>query len=300
MHIRLCRVTLLALAAALLAVAPGCARRSATPSPTPGSPTASQTTLPPVASEPSITPVPTNPVVPSTVAVGVYFTRGEKVAVARRTVPGPALASGAMKALLAGPTAAEKADGLETQIPTGTKLLGIAVSNGTATVDLTRSFESGGGTLSMTMRIAQVVGTLTRFPTIKRVAFKLDGVAVESIGGEGLIVSPPVDRGDYEDAFPAILPEEPLPGTRVARPLVVAGTANTFEAEFRVSVRNAAGKVIADQGVMATSGSGTRGTFRATVPYPAGHAGKGTIRFYEPSAKDGTPINVIDVPVTLR
>lgn len=297
-HIR--SVTLVALTAVLVVSAAGCARRVYAPSaPKPGSTAVSQTTPPPTTEPTTTSPAPA-PDAARTVPVGVYFTRGEKVAVARRTVAAPALAANAMKALLAGPTAAEKAEGLDTQIPAGTKLLGIVVRNGTATVDLSKRFESGGGTLSMTMRIAQVVGTLTRFPNIKRVAFKLDGVAVESIGGEGLIVSPSVDRADYEDAFPAIVPEVPLPGTQVPRPLVVAGTANVFEAQFRVSVLDAAGKVIADRAVTASAGTGTRGTFRAAVPYPANHAGKGIVRFYERSAKDGTPINVIDVPVTLQ
>lgn len=294
------RVALVALTAVLVVSFAGCARRGPAPlSPQPRPPSTSQTTLPPTTEQPTVSPVP-SPSASRAVDVGVYFTRGEKVVPAPRALNAPALASNAMKALLAGPTAAEKADGLDTQIPAGTKLLGIAVRNGTATVDLSKRFESGGGTLSMTMRIAQVVGTLTRFPNIKNVAFKLDGAAVESIGGEGLIVSPAVDRADYEDAFPSILPEVPLPGTRVARPLVVAGSANVFEAQFRVSVLNAAGKVIADQTVTATAGTGTRGTFRATVPYPAIHAGNGIVRFYEPSSKDGTPINVIDVPVTLQ
>jgi len=276
----------------------GCGSRAPAPTPPVQTPTV---TVTPTTPPPATTPTPTPP--PQTarqVPIRAYFVRDEVIAVVGRTSPSSAVAAEAMKALLSGPTAAEKTAGVTTQIPAGTRLLGVNIANGTATVDLSKRFESGGGSLSMTLRVAQVVTTLTQFPTVKRVTFRIDGNAVESIGGEGVVVAPSVDRADYESVMPPILAETPVPGQKVARPVLVAGTANVFEAQFRASVLNAAGKVIADVPIKATSGSGTRGTFRERIPYPAGHAGKGTIRFYDPSEKDGSPEDIVDVPVTLR
>ena len=51
-------------------------------------------------------------------------------------------------------------------IPAGTRYLGVEVSGGVATVDLSREFESGGGSLSMISRVAQVVFTVTRIDGI--------------------------------------------------------------------------------------------------------------------------------------
>ena len=48
-----------------------------------------------------------------------------------------------------------------------------------------------------------------------------------------------------------------------------------------------------------TSGSGTRGTFDVTIPYPGGHGGRGKLVVFESSAKDGSRINVVPIPVTL-
>lgn len=197
-----------------------------------------------------------------------------------------------------GPDAQERAGGLATAIPAGTEVNGVWVANGVATVDLSRAFESGGGSASTTLRVAQVVHTLTQFPTVERVAFRLDGEPVDAIGGEGVVVSPPVDRGDFEDQAPAILVESVGPGDVVESPLRVTGTANTFEATLNLRLVTAAGAVLHDDFVTATAGTGTRGTFEKTIEFDA--AGDATLVAYERSAEDGSEINVVEIPIVLR
>lgn len=233
--------------------------------------------------------------------VRVYFAQGEHVGVVRREIaPTKAVATAAMQQLLAGPTAQEQAWGFSSEIPPGTRLLGVEVSRGTARVDLSSEFDDGGGTLSMTMRLAQVVYTLTQFPTVQRVEFLMDGSRVDAFGGEGIVLTSPQTRADFEDVTPAILVEEPTPGATVRSPLRLRGTANTFEAMFRASVEDASGKVVLDVPVMATSGTGTRGTFDVVLPFALGDAGPGALVVYEPSAADGSPINVVRIPIVLE
>ena len=50
---------------------------------------------------------------------------------------------------------------------------------------------------------------------------------------------------------------------------------------------------------MATSGSGTRGTFDTSVPYTVSRGQYGTLRVYNPSAKDGSPEDIRDYRVWL-
>src|SRR5919108_1009328 len=122
----------------------------------------------------------------------VWFHRGEQLYVVTRTQnPTPRVGTAALEALLAGPDDGERAGGVQTQIPVGTQLLSLAVDKGIATVDLTSEYESGGGTASMTMRLAQVVCTVDQFPTVKGVLFKLDGEAVDVLGGEGIVIDHP-------------------------------------------------------------------------------------------------------------
>jgi germination protein M len=107
-----------------------------------------------------------------------------------------------------------------------------------------------------------------------------------------------VDRADYEDLSPAVLVESPRWGEAASLPLRVTGTANTFEAEFRLELKDSSGKVVADRQVMATSGSGTRGTFDAALSGTAS-PGTATLVAYTLSAQDGSRRNEAVVRVTL-
>ncbi len=236
----------------------------------------------------------------NTMTISVYFTSGEKIAAAHRVIAKTqGTGQAAMLALLAGPTAEETASGLVGAIPQGTRLLGLTIKNGVATVDLSKEYESGGGSLSMSMRVAQVVYTLTQFPTVSKVSFELEGQPVIALGGEGLILDHPTGRADYEDLTPAILVESPAVGDTVKSPMHVTGSANTFEATFTLDLLDANGQVMAEKQVMATSGTGTRGTFAVDVPFTLAESGGGTLKVFELSAKDGSPINVVEVPIKL-
>lgn len=277
----------------------GLASPSTTPSATAtAEPTATATTEP--TPTPEATPTET-PDTEETRQVTVYFLRDEKIAAASRSVPAADLrrATEALEELLKGPTEAERAAGLSTAIPEGTELRGVNIENGVATVDLSGTFESGGGSFSMGARLAQVVYTVTQFPTVQEVQFRLDGEPVEVFGGEGIILDHPVGRANYEDFTPAILVESPMVGDVVESPVRIHGTANTFEATFQIQIIDAGGDMIVDQFVTATSGSGIRGTFDVTIPFTAQAAGEGLLRAFEYSAKDGSEINIVEIPVQL-
>lgn len=233
-----------------------------------------------------------------TTTVRVYLSRGEYLGVAARTVPETkAVATAAMQELLAGTSAAEQGWGLSSQIPAGTKLRGLTVNDGTARVDLSGEFAAGGGTLSATMRLAQVVYTLTQFPSVQRVVLLIDGTQIDVFSGEGIVLDHPQTRADYEPVLPAIFVESPVPGETVSSPIRLRGTANTFEASFMVRIEDANGATLNEVPAMATSGTGTRGTFDVSVTYPLASAGAGWVVVYESSAKDGSEINTVAIPV---
>lgn len=270
-------------------------------------PSATETTTAPATSAPPQTTSPTPSATPSsspsstkTLTVALYFLRGEDVGVAHRTIPYTmATGSAAMKLLVEGPNAEEKAAGLGTTIPAGTKFLGLVIKDGVATVDLSSTYASGGGSLSMFTRLAEVVYTLTQFPTIKGVEFKLDGEKVTVFSGEGIALDHPQTRADYEDQTPAILVENPAVGDTVSSPMRLKGTANVFEAVFQMRLVDANGKVLAKGMVQATSGTGTRGTFSTPVLF-APTTPTGTLVVYEVSMKDGSHINVIKIPLAFE
>ena len=279
-----------AFAAALVLLAAGC-----------GGGTSAYETPATTAAPPAPAPGTTATVPAEQTSFRVYFVRGERLGVAGRSVAKTqAVAAAALAALLAGPTAAERGDaGLGSEIPPDTRLLGVAVADGVATVNLSRTFESGGGSLSMQLRVAQVVFTLTQFPTVDRVRFQLDGAAAPAIGGEGVVVDPAVGRADFEAQAPAILVESPVPLERVSSPLRIRGSANVFEATFSAVLADASGAKLAEQVVTATSGTGERGTFDAELSFDALGPGRLVLTVFALSAKDGSRQDVVEIPLEL-
>ncbi len=142
----------------------------------------------------------TTPGSSTTSEVVVYFTRGEKIVPVKRSVPRvPRIGAEAVKTLVAGPTAADTADGLGTAIPPETRFHALTIADGIARVDLSKAFESGGGTLSLSLRLAQVTCTLDQFDSITGVRFLLDGELVNVFSGNGIVLDQPVGCGDYAD-----------------------------------------------------------------------------------------------------
>ena len=231
----------------------------------------------------------------------VWFTRGESLFMVKRTQEAtPRIGTAAMESLIAGPSTQEQAAAVGSQIPAGTQLLELNVDNGVATVDLTSEFESGGGSASMNMRIAQVVYTLTQFPTVKGVLFQLDGQRVDVLGGEGVIVDQPVTRKDYRSLLPAILVTSPQIGEKVGNPVTVSGTANVFEANVTVEIVDASGKVLGHTFTTATCGTGCRGTFSVEVPYEVSSATRALIIVHDDDAAGtGTFPHEVRIPVVL-
>jgi germination protein M len=270
-------------------------------------PSTTPSTAPSATAGPSTAPTPTPaPSSADTMIVRVYFVLAgepgtEGLVPLLRVVPrSVAVATAAMNQLLEGPTASEAGDRTITSaIPDGTHLLGLTIKDGVATVDLSTEFDSGGGTASMQYRLGQVVYTLTQFTTVKSVLFQVEGTTVTVFGSEGIVLDGPQARADYTDLLPAIFVDRPAYGAALGYPGRVTGNANVFEATFRMAVLDGSGKVLTDEMVMATCGTGCRGTFDVTLKYSVPKAGWGTLRVYDLSAKDGTPENVRDYPVWL-
>jgi Sporulation and spore germination/Immunoglobulin-like domain of bacterial spore germination len=251
----------------------------------------------------TVSPTPTPTSAPGgATSVKIYlFMDGKLVPVRRQVDETRAVGRAALNALFEGPTADESAASppLTTSVPDGTILLGLDIADGLATVDLSREFESGGGSASMFGRLAQVVYTLTQFPTVKQVAFQLDGEPVTVFSGEGIVLDEPSDRGDYEAFLPSVLVERPSWGATIGNPVRVSGIANVFEAVFFVEVRDADGDTLAKERVMATCGTGCWGTFDVTIPYAVSRRQEGSVATYNLSAMDGSIEDLRSYPVTL-
>ncbi|GAA3872966.1 hypothetical protein GCM10022381_14980 [Leifsonia kafniensis] len=102
------------------------------------------------------------------------------------------------------------------------------------------------------------------------------------------------------EADPLISFERPVEGTTVSVPFLVAGSANTFEAALTVEASVAGGGILCALDLLATSGSGTPGTWQGTIAFPPPEsAGSVTLRAYAHSAKDGSPTDLVAQTITV-
>ncbi|TDB78573.1 spore gernimation protein [Micromonospora sp. KC723] len=247
---------------------------AATPEPPP--------TSPPAPSRPTARSTPPAPPRPpaGTVAVELWYVRDGRITPTRRTRPATLATSRlALDELAAGPTAVEASVGLGTLVPAGVEVT--RITDGTA---LLATVPTPGGPAAARLREAQIVWTLTQFPTVRRVRF---GTAA------------PVDRADYTDLLPPIVVATPAIGALVTSPVTVAGTADVFEATVNVRVLDASGREIATTFTTATCGTGCRRDYHVSVGYRLDREQAGTVEVYEVSPADGSRTKLVAVPVRL-
>lgn len=234
------------------------------------------------------------------VSYEVWFHQGEYLFPTYRTeATGPAVGRAAVEALFAGPSDEEAQADVQSQVPSGTRLLGLDIEGGVATVDVSREFESGGGSLSVRMRVAQLLHTLTQFPSVDRVVLWIEGEHKDAISGEGIPTDEPLRPKDFADLFPAITVSGPRIGDVVDNPVTITGTANVFEATVSIRIRDEAGEVIAETFTTASCGTGCRGDYEAVVRYQVADSQEGVIEVFESSAEDGSVTKLVRIPVTL-
>lgn len=260
--------------------------------------------------------MPPTPTANGTTIVRVYFFLSGPdhsaglVPVLREVPATPALARAAMDALFDGPEPRERdaSPPISSRVPAGSKLLGLAIEDGVATVDLSGEFESGGDSASHIGRLGQVVYTLTQFSTVRSVAFRVEGRPVRTFGSDGVVLEGPVGRAGlvdvepfqsmFEGVLPAIFVDGPAWGAELGNPGRLIGTANTYERWFMVAVFDATGRGLNEVG-HDTCGTGCRGTFDVTVGYAVSRPQWGTLQVRDGDESGATEAIIREYPVWL-
>lgn len=132
----------------------------------------------------------------------VYFTRSgpsgqiELVAVERPVPAAPdpeTRLARALEALLQGPTPQERQGSrpLMTQLPQGTRLLGVRIEGDTGYLDFSRELEQTAGTMRLSGLLRQIVFTATEVAPVRRVVLLVEGDRVGTeqhpFTGDGLL-----------------------------------------------------------------------------------------------------------------
>ena len=92
--------------------------------------------------------------------------------------------------------------------------------------------------------------------------------------------------------------DTPTAGDRVSSPVTVRGRILAFEAVFKVTIFDAAGNTIADARGMSAEGTALS-PFEVQVPFSVTTETPACMWVYAPSARDGSPENVVQIPLRL-
>ena len=196
----------------------------------------------------------------------------------------------ALRALLGGPDASERALGDTTSIPAGSQVLDAQVTGSTATVRLDAAFAAAAAPPALRAREAQVVFTATQFPGIDRVVIAAGGTPTTAA----------LTRLDLTDVLDTVLTDTPAAGEVVTSPMPVSGMSDTFEAHVRLRLRDAAGHVLADTATDATSGNGVWGTFATRLTFSTPATATGTLEVFDASQGDSAGAHGQTIPVRFR
>ncbi len=223
-----------------------------------------------------------------TMPVRAYFYLGAALVPVVVDVPKTgAVATAATRALLAGPPT-----GYTTSLTAGTKLDQLTIASGTARANFSPR-------LAVATRAAQaqIVYTLTQFPTVTGVIVNAGGSPVPLSNGAETPISGPATRTDYRDLTQdaQIFVSAPLRDSTVTSPVKILGTASVFEGTLSLEVWKD-GKRIATASITASQGAPGRGPFQDALNLAPG---KYRLVFYEPSAADGSHLHTTTVEITV-
>lgn len=186
-------------------------------------------------------------------------------------------------------------------LPPGTRLLGIIVKEGLATVNFSADvLNANVGSTGEALGIQSIVNTLTEFPEIREVSFQveggLDSRAQDWWGHMGLFQQPFKRNLDMVNE-PAIWVTHPVPGQAAGVPLLVKGSARVFEGAVSARLIDPSGKILAKESAVASRGAPGRGDFEMKLTYAPPGKGSGVLEVYWTSPRDGSQLDTVKIAI---
>ena len=186
----------------------------------------------------------------------------------------------------------------QNSIPEAVRVINTSIDGSVLTVEMNEAFLDGaGGLLADFTMLNQLIYQLTHqgLEDLK-VLFTVNSEPITEFGTDGLDLSQPVGRDTFIDDLALIFVTSPIVESQGA--YHVAGVSNTFEAVLALRVLDGSGEVVHEQFIQATDGSGTWGTYEATVDANLIVPGESSIMLFSYSPEGGDRlIDVIEVPI---
>lgn len=188
-------------------------------------------------------------------------------------------------------------------IPEDTEILGIHIENGNAVIDFSEEvLDMNVGAEGEALGIQAIVNTLTEFPTIDTVEFSVEGSKDKAADWWGHVgIGGAAFQRDLSSVYePAIWVDSPQEGQVVGDSIRVTGSMMVFENNAGYSLKDAAGKVLAEGTFMGnTDPYGVRNGFDFTIRPDQSDEKTGVLSIYGFSGKDGSPTDTVEIPLRL-
>lgn len=248
---------------------------------------------------PSIAPSQT----PQTMNVAVYYLKDSEnelslVREEHSVAKSEGVAKAALNELISGKILTQ---GAFRVMPADTKILGVKIENGLATVDFSKEvLKANVGAAAEGLGITSIVNTLTEYPTVEKVQFTVEGSfekAKDWWGHVGLS-SQPFKRDLSKVYAPVIWVTAPVAGQKISGSFTLKGSARIFEATINYRLKDSAGNILLEGYVMASAGAPDRGDFSKTITFSPSSSGSGKLEVFEQSMKDGSDINKVVIPLS--
>lgn len=187
--------------------------------------------------------------------------------------------------------------GFETSIPDAVEVVGVTRADQMVTVDMNQAFVDGaGGLLADFTMLNQLIFTAGDGEEISEVLFTVGGEPVTAFGSEGLDISRPLGRDAFLDQLNSVNLDSAATGSGNA-PLVISGFANVFEATVSLELVDVDGNIVYEDFATAECGTGCWGGFSFNIDDFDFEATLVTLRVFWHSPEDGSPADVVTIPV---
>lgn len=238
-----------------------------------------------------------------TMQVALYFVKdnGENFYLEREVHETEATDSVATRALELLISADIKDEDAVRPLPENTKVLGITVNDGVATVDFSeeiKDFATGAPLESTSLQA--IANTLTEFNTIDEVKILVEGEEVETLWGHVNLSAGNLKRNLDLVEEPIAWVDNLKDGDLLTNTTSIKGSMSVFENTLNYRLLDANGNVLVESYVNGKLNGETRADFDFVIDFEAPDTDTGKLEFYAISAKDGSEFGNTEIEVRFR
>lgn len=186
-------------------------------------------------------------------------------------------------------------------IPEDTKVLGISINDGIATVDFSKEIKAFNAGHSLeAVSIQAITNTLTEFNTINQVKILVEGKEAGNLWGHVDITDLKLNRNLDSVYEPSIWVTNIKENDLLTNKTSIKGSMSLFENTMNYRLYDENGNIISEHYVNGKLNGLTRADFDFTIDFKTPNSDKGKLQLFAISAKDGSEFGHVDINIRFK